>query len=133
MKVGIEVEGRFKGIKTLFCTAQEFLNNPDIVEIAKNDKCSQIYISDLNNELSLKNLYLTIIAKSFIITIERTSINSTPPYWVNIILTVDNPSFWYLNQNDQVKFTKDQYVFAVTKEVMNKSVPADFELDIEVS
>lgn len=133
MKVGIEVEGRLKGIRTLFCTAEEFLYGPDIRVAAREENCVQIYISDLNNILSLFSSYLTLVAKTYIITVERTKVESVPPVWINIILTVDSPSFWYLNPNDQVKFTRDQFVFALTKELMNKSVPSDFELDFELN
>jgi hypothetical protein len=126
-KIGIEVEGRLCGIKTLFCTAYEISNENFKIEVP--DDVRGLYISDHNNILDLYEL--THLTERFIVTVERTKVSEHPEN-VNIILTIDNESFWSLHPNDQIKFSKDLTVFATTKRTMVITRPEDFTGDIEI-
>lgn len=136
MKIGKEVEGRHIGLKTLFCSAEEFMADAGKVNhVAELWGVHQIYISDLDNMLDVSdlNVFLGILALTYIVTVERTSV---PPAYVakhvDIMLNVQNDSFWNLRLNDQVKVSKDLVVFAVTKGNMTVTVPDDFNGDVEI-
>jgi hypothetical protein len=130
MKVGIEVEGRFKGLKTLFVDYSE-LYSDDVNAVADEYNCQQIYISDLTNYLDLSE-DLTYINDKFIITIERTVISNKVNPRLNIMLHIENESFWLLKPNDQIKFSREQFVFATPKDTMFVTLPTDFDQDINV-
>jgi hypothetical protein len=126
MKIGIEVEGRYKGIKTLFCSALEYLMEPlpDLMRV------SHIYISDHENALDITNENVFYeIPESHLITVERTEVGKKPCDRIHVILNVPSDSFWNLRETDQVKFDLNQTVYAVPLEVMYKTKPEDFAGD----
>lgn len=136
MKIGKEVEGRHLGLKTLFCSAEEFLTDASKVnEQAAEWGVHQIYISDLDNVLDISDLnaFLGVLAISYIITVERTEVPvAYVAKHIDIMLNVPVESFWNLRINDQVKFSRDLVVFSVTKQNMTVTVPSDFDGDITI-
>ena len=128
MKVGIECEGRFKGLVTLFCDAKEFDTDARLLDLSLLP-IQQIYISDHENVLNLNDSDLCNFHRNNVrITVERTNFDSAP-YWINIMLVIDNESFWNLRYQDQIKFSKDLNVYSVLKDQMYYTDPADFKSD----
>lgn len=128
-KLGIEVEGRLKGIKTAFCSAEEFLSGE---YHSRGYGWVQLYISDHKNIIPLEPLHKTISYWSnlgFIVTIERTKVPSITNPSINIILYVKNDSFWNLKPSDQVKFERDLTVRMIPIENMTLTEPWEFEGD----
>jgi len=134
MKIGTEIEGRYCGISTLFVGADE-LHELEAIALRQNVKTikyafKQIYISDHENIIDLNSVLLSHLSHKYIITIERTEVLEEYPDCVNIILSVESPSFWHLKPNCQVKFSKDMNVFAMTKRQMIETKPSEFLNDI---
>lgn len=135
MKVGKEVEGRHIGLNTLFCSADELMDNPQRVAQAAEDwKVHQIYISDLENALDVSDLnsFLGTLALNYVVTVECSIIPEYIAHNINIMLNIDCPSFWNLRLHDQIKFSKDLTVHSVTLDNMTLTTPADFAGDIEL-
>lgn len=138
MKQGIEVEGRFKGLRTLLCGSAAEFYMFIMREKELSSGIQNVYVSDNNNELDLTHLNLwwhrgdVVMAPNYIVTIERTSIPplSDVPQWVHFILNASNDSFFNLRPQDQVKFDKDLNVYVSVKETMIRTYPQDFDGDI---
>jgi len=131
MKIGTEVEGRMVGLRTLFIDACELLKLTVTVfnGLKEEYNLSQLYISDHYNSLNLDSKALLELSEVTIVTVELTSFEKSPDH-VNIMLVVDNSSFWKLRPNDQIKFSKDLNVYCMTKRNMTITKPEDFESDI---
>jgi len=130
MKIGNEVEGRMLGIRTLFCTVDELR---DVKAPLDQYLVQQIYVSDHDNVLNLANNdILQALSLKYAITVERTGGIKCVPEYINIMLVVENKSFWDLQPNDQIKFTKDLHVYAATKRTMTYTPPNDFAGDLEI-
>lgn len=127
MKYGKEVEGRFCGLNTLFCTADEFIHTDVTAHITF--EIQQIYISDHSNKLDLTSSILKSISNCVIVTVELTELTAPVPKHINVLLTLPWDSFQYLNPNDQIKFSKDNHVFACTKRQMVETFPEEFNDD----
>jgi hypothetical protein len=126
-KFGLECEGEFQGMLTVFCTVNEFyqLTRKELPGAVK-----QMYISDHENVLDLTDPVLSEMDCNGVrVTVERTSFDSAP-WWVNIMLVVDSASFWNLRNQDQVKFTKDLNVYSIQKKSMVYTPPTEFKSDI---
>ena len=135
MKIGKEVEGRHIGLRTLFCSADEFMNQLQKVgQVADEWGVHQIYISDLDNELDISdlNVVLGTWALNYIITVECTIVPEYVGTNINIMLNIDKPSFWNLRRGDQIKFSKDLTVYSASFENMTLTVPEDFSGDVEI-
>lgn len=137
MKVGVEVEGRHRGIKTLFCDALEFadLTVEDVIDIKMAHQIEAIYISDHNNSVDLtdNNIFVKKL-KSFLqmVTVERTWVDKDVAPMFDIFLVVESKAFWNLRDKDQIKFTKDLNVFAACKGLMYETTPDAFNGDKEI-
>lgn len=145
MKIGTEVEGRFKGLLTLFLDADEaiaFFNRPSLVKAVDDPmvkemipKVRHIYISDHGNKLSPDEACITKWGElGFVVCIERTHVynmDTWPPY-VSIMLVIESSSFWNLRNIDQVKFTLNKLVACAPVESMIATRPEDFANDIEI-
>lgn len=145
MKFGIECEGRFCGLKTLFINANELYSPEEMNYVISSNmtrnnlswdliKCKvtelqQIYISDNDNLLDLYSPMLKQWSARAVVTVERTALTEYPSY-VNIMLNVPNASFWYLRKDCQFKFSKDMNVFSATKRALIETKPYEFEGDI---
>lgn len=127
MKLGIEVEGRFKGLKTLFFNIDEKIN----LNIFNNPSFIQIYISKIKTKFQNEKLINDLLNK-FFITIETDDLSDIPKYIknkVSIILNIENENFFNLKETDQIKFNKNNNVYCISKESMFKSFPEDFLKD----
>ena len=128
MHIGLEAEGRLKGVPTLNLTCEEFASG----EYKKvTHPYGNIYITDLNNVLDLEHLDSTRDPfKDPILSIERTKVDR--PYEnLNIIFFVPVPVF-NLKGTDQIKMHNGQFVWMTPLESMIKSTPADFQGDFSV-
>lgn len=135
MKIGLEVEGRYKGLRTLFLIAEEFNRIPseDIIEIATENKAQQIYISDHNNEVLNQCTFHGSQWSTFKVTLEVTQVMFYQDHSaVHLLLVIPEENVWRLKPTDQIKFSRDHTVYAVPVESMYKTTPEDFFGDVEV-
>jgi hypothetical protein len=117
MNQRISDEGRFKGIRTLYLTAKEYLTT-GIPNAAYNNQ--QIYIFDHANEIHLKkDENLQHLCDCYIMSIERTEIPEKLPDNLNIVLVVKSESFRNLRPTDQVKFMAGNRTYVTMVENMN--------------
>lgn len=133
MKIGVEVEGSYKGLKTLFIEQNEL---DKVLDKIKSVDVSQVYISC--------NMYITgeqfIIIKKLLkteklITIDTAYFDFIPKSIinkVNIILLVDDSDFFKLKPTDQIKFEIGRKVYTAKKETMIKTLPSDYKRDKEL-
>lgn len=132
-KVGLEVEGRYQGLRTLFISVDEMSK----VNVGRLDRIQQIYISDLNNVLDLNSdPFLADWCEMWFVTVERTYVPSFTIPALNIMLNVQgNSGFWNLKPTDQIKFHLDTKDGPVVKSVsygeMYLTEPVDFINDKE--
>jgi hypothetical protein len=137
MKIGYEVEGRLKGVRSLFLDVSEldkfyehFVRCNCIKTV--HEVC-QIYVSDHSNTLDLFSIKLLNLSKEFLLTVEVTELKVDPPRYINTMLCIDSPSFWFLRSIDQIKISKDLRVFSTTVENMSITNPEEFKNDTEVT
>ena len=118
MKLGYEVEGKYIGIKSIFLDVTEM---PKLDTALSDHKVNQIYISDHDNILDLGPNPGSKLAKycgEYVVTVERTITSKNVLDRINVLLVVDNPSFWDLRPNDQIKFTKQNNVYATSTAIV---------------
>lgn len=126
MKIGLECEGEFDTVESLFMSAAEFMSCDDI----NGWTVKQVYISDHNNELDLYDSRLyKLYARGLRVVVEVTEFKEAP-YYVNIMLLINNDSFWNLRANDHVKFSRDLNVYAIKKKSMPYTDPSNFAGDV---
>lgn len=128
MKIGIEVEGRHKGLSSFFIDESElsvFLQNKKML-MEKYKKTRQIYICADNVTHDLLEA-LVSISDLFYITLEVTNVNFEVPKEINIVLNINVPDVWKLKENDSIKFhNSDNYVLATSLESLYITKPEDF-------
>lgn len=137
MKIGIEVEGRMKGLMTLFCSAEEFYEN-DVVGLIYSGKVtvSQVYVSDHGGYANIRDL--VELGKKVYVTVELTYLHRESPAEIGVILNIKNnrpayeESFKRLKGTDQIKFEHEMNIFTITKEQMHRTYPSDFAGDYEI-
>lgn len=136
MKIGLEVEGRLKGIQTLFVDY-----GSDLVvayNVCKERHISHLYVRtillDSNVVLDLANapnwLYITVECDEINFDMSTTNIN-------HVMLFIKNEasinSIWKLRQTDSYKFVRyDNLVFSSSIESMIVTHPSDFLNDVEI-
>jgi hypothetical protein len=139
MKIGLECEGEFKGLRTLFLDSDEMSaaiskkNDPGpnkaFVKILRME-VEQIYICDHDNFLDLYCQELEILAaQKKRITVERTVFHGAP-FYINVMLYVQCGSFWNLRGQDQIKFEKELNVYSIQKSSMIYTAPVEFSSDV---
>lgn len=144
MKIGIEVEGRLRGVHTLFVSAEYILHNAHTVQIALRDHSIQhLYISDRENRIRYSSLEdWSHVLITLDITKYRRDLNDTqtalvvPPDNVTIILTLPY-SYWdsiaFLRPTDQVKFHSDsRHVLCAPIQNFVRTEPSEFLGDQEI-
>jgi hypothetical protein len=142
MRFGIEVEGRFKGLRTIFVQARQldgwsddsFTRN-EVIEALSLNNAHQLYIDGVTT-LSEDVLFgLEVFhAMGYVVTIETHELQQNFPDWVNVMLHLKDASFFKLKPHDQVKFVnEDRLVYCVTKENMTITTPDQFDGDIDLS
>lgn len=98
MKVGYELEGAYRGAKTLFMNHVEFLNcltehsETPLENLVVKHHVSRLYISDLQNRLTVEQLEQDVVTNLPIngITVERTNLNKLvlDPRFFDIMLNI---------------------------------------------
>ena len=134
MKLGIEVEGRLRGIPTLFCNA-DF----DVEELFANLRkhpVSHVYISDNTNKLSYRGI--GALLKGYLVTLDVTEVRAEePPANVSLMLRIDDiqdawTSVSRLTKEDQIKFEFDRNVIVLPMTAAILTNPSEFAGDIEL-
>jgi hypothetical protein len=150
MKIGVEVEGRLKGIRTLFIEAETVHENLEKVRAAlRTNNIGHLYISDPTGILTYEEVG-RLFECHVTLDVTRTRAESRPPN-ISLMLRVDPfayewrgqnemlvPPYWTftdierLHENDQLKFERNNkvYVFPMTSAILTK--PEDFSGDIEL-
>ncbi len=105
-KIGIEVEGRLRGVKTLFCSADELVDRAKIISYAASKGITHVYVSDRNNTLDY--VMLGWMFSDCLVTLDVTEVRQgVRPTNVTVILTMPH-SYWEsvsrLRPDDQIKF-----------------------------
>lgn len=119
MKIGIEVEGRFAGLLTMLLTAEEalaFFERPSLVKSVDDEAVKRliplvrhIRVNDQNNMLFPQDVCLKKWGDlGFVVCLERTLLKDRRawPDNVKIVLVVEENSFWMLDKDDQIKFSR---------------------------
>ena len=116
MKLGIEVEGKFIGQKTLFCGAAELsVALAKLPRLAVSDDVVHLYVSDHENTLSQEQ-YDLLGSIPYRVTVEVRQKPVQPRYCnVAYMIAVEiDPRclgfFDTLAADDQIKFTSNLYV-----------------------
>ena len=141
MKIGIEVEGRLRGIKTLFITA----GNDDVrtaIDVLYSDAgrgIGHVYISDPENTLSCR--IISNVFMGFHVTLDVTEVKDyCPRDNISIMFRIDKcpqdkiyDSINNLRLDlDQVKVERDRNVIIFPMRSALITSPAEFEGDIEI-
>jgi hypothetical protein len=150
MKLGVEVEGRLKGIPTLFLSAEEVLRYTPIDLLRMQGslpsnvfwtlhQVRHLYVSDHGNALHSAHAIFQQWALPWYISLEVTAVVNRKAYPTNVgfLLSITDGghgyahSFFELQDTDQIKFSSGNpgYVFCTTKEAMTKTRPEDFFYD----
>jgi hypothetical protein len=137
MKIGVEAEGRLRGVQTLFVDAIDVIYNLAKVKAAlKDNAISHIYVSDRNNTLDYS--FLGQHLEGYLITLDVTAVTPRPrPTNVTIILTMPY-EYWQsvqmLRFTDQIKFhSEDRNVLCAAVQSFVATQPIEFAGDIELS
>lgn len=132
-KLALEVEGRLKGIKSLFLDVNDVvkLNDPKNKEIL--DSVGQVAVSDLESKLTINDISILMnLNPRIYITLETPEIKipfEQIPDRLNIVLIIDKYQFFYLMATDQIKFTYNDEVYMIPKECFIKTKPEEFDND----
>jgi len=127
MKVGIECEGRLKGVPTIFCQAAEL---EVAIEYAVDSGVGHLYVSDLANALP----YARLASINALVTLEVTEVQDTArPSNVTLMLSVPGyANVAKLSSTDQVKFEHDLNVLVAPAQAFFKTQPSEFSSDLTV-
>lgn len=130
MKVGIEVEGRFTGVPTLFCDAAHYLEG---IKVAKEQGLSHIYISDNDNTIDPCAEVLANCGLLVTLDVTKVLTSHERPLNVTLMLRLDGfPMVNALNTRDQVKFEQERNVLVAPVTAFYRTVPSDFDGDREL-
>jgi hypothetical protein len=129
-KLGREVEGRMKGIFTLFVEdTKDIKKLPNLENKYLLDQVGHIAIADNDSSITKEDIdTLMAFGDRFIITLETPKINLPMcdiPNRLNLVLIVDHPQFFQLKDTDQIKL--------IPKESMLTTLPEAFNDDKEVT
>jgi len=136
-KLGFEVEGRLKGVYSLFVEVDEIkrLLNPENQYLL--DQVGQVSVPDYESKITKEDIdILMSLDKRIVITLETPRIDlpiQDLPRRLNLVLVVPYPQFFDLSITDQIKFVNEnKLVFMIPKESMGVTSPDDFDSDEEV-
>lgn len=129
MHIGLEAEGRFKGLPTLMMTPEEFIAGQQyLVE----QPFFNIYITDTDNVLDLdiindnRDPYTDPI-----LSIERTKIDKLYEN-LDIIYQVPEIPVWFLKSTDQIRMNDGRDVWMIPVDCMIRTTPDDYKGDFDV-
>lgn len=136
-KLGYEVEGRLKGVYSLFVEVDEIkrLLNPENQYLL--DQVGQVSVPDYESKITLDDIdILMSLDNRVVITLETPRIDlplQDLPGRLNLVLVVPCPQFFDLSITDQIKFVNEsRLVFMIPKESMVVTSPDEFDGDEEV-
>jgi hypothetical protein len=138
-KIGVECEGRLRGVKTLFVSAVELITNKHIIQDLLKENCTNhLYVSDHGNTLNYEAVGNMFENKQ--VTIEVTKVcgkqNMRRPSNVSLMLTLPQEYFnsvANLWEDDQVKFhSPEREVLCVAARNFIATTPDEFEGDTEL-
>lgn len=138
MKLGIECEGRLKGLKTLFISAEEFKHDLSVENYITQhySQLQQVYIVDKKNILrEIDLIKLSLFTHCLTVTIEVQSLSYELlqfNHLFNVILSVEMNDAFHLKSTDQFKVHYNNHVMVVPIEMMIKSSPEDFVNDQKI-
>ena len=132
-KIGVEVEGRLRGVPTFFIDAEEL----DASAVAKfiNLGVSHIYISDRYNTLNYNEVGHAF--EGYLVTLDVTAVKEVSrPTNVTLMLSMPH-GYWdsvqRLRPDDQVKFhSEDRNVLCVSARNLVATQPIEFLADREL-
>lgn len=136
-KIGYEVEGRLRGVLSLFLSVDEVhkLKDPKNAQILQ--KVSQVAVYDDNSKISMKEIEILMsLDERLYLTLETPMVNidfGVLPARINTVLVMSHPQIFDLFPFDQIKFVSpSKFVLMVTKEAMGVTTPDEFDCDTEV-
>lgn len=136
-KLGYEVEGRFKGVYSLFVEVDELsrILNPENKHLL--DKVGQVSVPDYDSTILQKDIdILMSLDPRIVITLETPKILlpvHSLPARLNLVLVVKHPQIFELMVTDQIKFVNEsRAVLMIPKESMMVTCPDEFDDDVEV-
>jgi len=136
-KLGYEVEGRLKGVYSLFVEVDEIprLLNPENKHLL--DKVGQVSVPDYDSEIRQEDIdILMSLDPRIVVTLETPKIDLPIhglPTRLNLVLVVIHPQIFELTVTDQVKFVNESRMVLMTpKESMMVTCPDEFDGDVEV-
>ena len=147
MKIGTEVEGTLRGLKTLFCQASELQSALTHWEkLQPIHKLQALYVSDHENILTENEFQrlakFTSAGSCPTVTVENLTGRRTEEYRVGFMLAVQTdprsmgffpwPGTVKLEKHDQVKFTFDRFVATAAVRDFDTTTPEEFNGDIEI-
>lgn len=134
MKCGSDVEGRYKGLKTIFLASSELAK---LGFILRTRKIQAIYISDLCKEKMTvgEQELLCGHTSDYFVTLETDDLNVYLPSLlqaVHVMYRIASTDFFGLKETDQIKFDDGSRVYCCPKEVMYKTDPNDYQGDLDI-
>lgn len=136
-KLGYEVEGRLKGVYSLFVEVDEIprLLNPENKHLL--DKVGQVSVPDYESLILQEDIdILMSLDPRIVITLETPKIElpiHDLPARLNLVLVVNHPQIFDLTVTDQIKFVNEsRLVLMIPKESMMVTCPDEFDGDEEV-
>lgn len=136
-KLGYEVEGRLKGVYSLFVEVDEIerLMNPENKRLL--DMVGQVSVPDYESKITQEEIDILMSLDSrIVITLETPKIElpiHDLPSRLNLVLVVDHPQIFDLTVTDQIKFVNEsRLVLMISKESMMVTCPDEFDGDEEV-
>lgn len=135
MKIGIEIEGRLKGLKSLFISTAEIKQHgcEYFIEVAKKNQVVHIEIP-MDIIVSVNDpMFYELHKAGFLVTTESTQLVGDIPDYLNFVLIIDNSDFFKIRGIDQIKFVdKELNVYMATVETMVRTYPHEFDADITI-
>lgn len=136
-KLGYEVEGKMKGIYTLFVEVDEIPRLLNYQNKHLLEKVSHVSVPDYQSKFTKDHLdILMSLDNRIVLTLEtpKPSVSILEmPSRLNLVLVIEKPEFFDMTITDQIKFVNDaKMVYMVPKESMFLTTPEEFDSDIEV-
>lgn len=138
-KIGIEVEGRLRGVPTLFLSAgvDNLVLAADML-IRDTGKPCHVYISDELNTLDYEDVGR--LFDQCLVTMDVTQVIGVRPRNVTIMFRIDKcpqehifDSTSRLDMNDQIKIERDQNVYVLPFNSAILTFPHEFAGDKEIT
>lgn len=137
MKLGIEVEGRLRGVPTLFCNAD--FDTQELLANLRKHPVSHVYISDNTNKLGYHGI--GALLRGYMVTLDVTEVRAeSRPANVSLMLRLDGDGSLLqlfeqvsrLTKEDQIKFERDRNVIVLPMTAAIFTQPSEFAGDVEL-